>query len=419
MNDQLPSDDRLALEGGEPLRTSPLPPWPVFDDEQIEAAAAVLRGGKVNYWTGRQGRQFENEFAEQAGCRYGVAVANGSVALELALCALEIGPGDEVVVPSRSFIATASACVMRGAAPIFADIDRESQNLTAETIREVLTPRTRAIIAVHLAGWPCEMDPITALADEHRLLVIEDCAQAHGATYRGRSVGSFGHAAAFSFCQDKIITTGGEGGMLTTNDHSVWRRAWSYKDHGKSWEAVQRPDASSVFQWVHESFGTNWRMTEMQAAIGRATLGKLDGWVAARRKHAAMLDRRLGNLPQLRLAVPPEHVGCAYYKHHVFLRKEQLRAGWSRDRVVRAVQAEGIPCGSGMCAEIYLEKAFQQASPRGGRRLPVARELGQTSLMFQVHPTLTERDLADTCRAVEKVLRVAAVDTPATIGKAA
>ncbi len=419
MDDKTITNNMLAINGGVPLRTTALPSWPVFDEDQIEAVAAVLRSGKVNYWTGRQGRRFEEEFAELAGCRYAVAVANGTVALELALHALGIGPGDEVIVPSRSFIATASCCVMRGAAPVFADIDPASQNITAETIRAVLSPRSRAIIAVHLAGWPCEMDPIMELARQHGLAVVEDCAQAVGATHRGRPVGSIGHAAAFSFCQDKILTTGGEGGMLTTNDRAVWEKAWSFKDHGKSWESVHRPDKTKIFQWLHESFGTNWRMTEMQAAVGRTSLGKVAGWVDARRRNAAMLDRRLGRLPQIRTAVPPAHLGHAYYKHHVFLRLELLRAGWSRDRVVRAVQAEGIPCGCGMCAEIYLEKAFEDASMQPDRRRAVAMELGRTSLMFQVHPTLTERDIMDTCLAVEKVMRTAGIDTQSTLGKAA
>ena len=400
----------LAIEGGVPLRTRPLAVWPVFGQEEIDAAAAVLRGGKVNYHSGSQGRLFEREFAEAAGCRYAVAVANGTAALELALTALGIGPGDEVIVTGRSFIASASCCIMRGAKPVFADVDQSSGNVVAETIRAVLSPRTKAIIAVHLAGWPCEMDPILELAASRGLLVVEDCAQAHGATYKARPVGSFGDAAAFSFCQDKILSTGGEGGMLTTNRRSIWQRAWSLKDHGKSWEAVRRPDDSSVFRWLHESFGTNLRMTEMQAAIGRVMLQKLPGWVAARREHAARLAERLGSLPQIRLALPPSHAGHSYYKYYVYVRPEWLRAGWSRDRMVRAIAAEGIPCGSGTCSEIYLEKAFDDTALRPAVRLPVARELGQTSLMLLVHPTLGRDDVLDTARAVEKVVRRATVD---------
>ena len=397
----------LAIGGGAPLRHDSFPPWPAFGKEEIEAVSGVLRSGRVNYWTGQEVRSFEQEFAHFVDARHAVAVANGTLALELALAALGIGPGDDVIVTCRSFVASASCCAMRGARPVFADVDPESQNVTAETIRQALTSKTKAILAVHLAGWPCEMDPIMELAWERRLAVIEDCAQAHGATYRGRPVGALGHVAAFSFCQDKILTTGGEGGMLTTNDEAVWERAWSFKDHGKSWHAVNRPNHATVFKWLHDAIGTNWRMTEMQAAVGRVLLGKLPGWVQRRRRHAATLTEHLCRLPALRLTVPPTHLKHSYYKYYAFLRPELLRPGWSRDRIVRAIQAEGIPCGSGICPEIYLEGAFEASPSRPAERLPTAKRLGETSLMFLVHPTLAEDEILDTCRAVEKVLKVA------------
>lgn len=402
-----------ARQVATPVRSTPFSPWPVFGEEEIEAVSAVLRTGRVNYWTGQQVRRFEEEFADLVQCRHAVAVANGTVALESALHATGIGPGDDVIVPCRSFVASAGCCVMRGARPVFADVDPLSQNVTVDTIRQALTPKTKAIIAVHLAGWPCEMDPILDLAREQGLVVIEDCAQAHGATYKGRPVGSLGHVAAFSFCQDKILTTGGEGGMLTTNDDAAWEKAWSFKDHGKSWAAVRQPNPEGVFKWLHESFGTNWRMTEMQAAIGRVLLGKLPAWLETRREHAATLTQHLSRLSALRLTVPPPHVGHSYYKYYAFLRPERLRPGWSRDRFVRALRREGIPCGSGVCPEIYLEGAFAgRPQFRPGARLPVARQLGETSLMFLVHPTLSKRDLMDTCQAVEKVLRVACAGEP-------
>jgi dTDP-4-amino-4,6-dideoxygalactose transaminase len=330
------------------------------------------------------------------------------VALELALHALDIGPGYEVVVPSRTFIASASCAIMRGCTPVCAEVDRVSQNLTAETIRAVLTPRTRAIIVVHLAGWPCDMDPILALARERNLRVIEDCAQAHGATYKGRPVGSLGDVGAFSFCQDKIITTGGEGGMLVTNDATVWAKAWSYKDHGKSYDAIYKrpPPGPGLFNWIHESFGTNWRMTEMQAAIGRAQLRKLDRWREARQGNAAVLDRELSGISGVRLTVPGHDIGHAYYKYYAFVRPEALKSGWNRDRIVQAIASEGIPCSVGSCSEIYLEKAFPE-SMRPAERFKTARELGETSLMFQVHPTLSEVDMRDSARAVEKVMHLA------------
>jgi len=364
----------------------------------------VLESGKINYWTGDEGRQFEKEFAEAVGCKYAVSLANGTVALELALLAAfsESGAqtgvsvphnadGDEVITTSRTFIASASCAVMRGMKPVMADVDRESQNVTAETIRAALTPRTKAIIAVHLAGWPCDMDPILELAREHGLLVIEDCAQAHGATYKGRPVGSMGDVAAFSFCQDKIMTTGGEGGMLLTNDEALWERAWAYKDHGKSYNAVYRREHAPGFKWLHESFGTNWRLTEMQSALGRVQLRKLPEWVKRRRAHAAVFTEEFLQTPAVRVTLPPKDVGHSYYKYYAFVRPERLKKSWDRDRIVAETNARGVPCFSGSCSEIYLEKAFTDEM-RPERRLPVAKELGETSLMYLVHPTLSEED---------------------------
>lgn len=399
-------NSELAINAGLPVRERTFAPWPQFSADEIAAACSVLRSGKVNYWTGEEGLQFEKEFAAYTGCRYAVAVSNGTVALELSLKAMGIGPGDEVVVPSRTFIASASAAVMCGATPVMADVDRESQNLTAASIEQVRSPRTRAVVAVHLAGWPCDMDPILDLAREHKLKVLEDCAQAHGAAYKGRRVGSIGDAGAFSFCQDKIMSTGGEGGMITTNDEAVFKAAWNFKDHGKNYDAMNPRPTSPEFRWVHDSFGTNGRLTEMQAAIGRVQLRELDDRVAARCANAGYLMQQIGDVPGLRLTVPPPEVGHAYYKYYVFLRPQELRQNWDRDRVAAALRAEGIPCFSGSCSEIYLEKAFSMAA-RPHERLSVARELGQTSLMFLVHPTLVQSDMLDAARAIRKVLSVA------------
>ena len=396
----------LAIDGGRPLRTQPFAPWPCFPSDEVEAVARVVQSGKVNYWTGEEGRLFEGEFAAFTGSRHTIALANGTVALELALYALGIGPGDEVVVASRTFIASASCMVMRGATPVMADVDGDSQNITADTVRAALTPRTRAIIAVHLAGWPCDMDPILELARERELWVIEDCAQAHGATYKGRPVGSMGDVNAFSFCQDKIMTTGGEGGLLTTNDPDKWARAWAFKDHGKSYDAVYNRTHPPGFRWLHESFGTNWRLTEMQSALGRVLLRKLPQMVEKRRRLAAILTERFSQMPALRVTVPPSEIGHSYYKYYVFLRPERLREGWTRQRIIDAINAEGIPCFSGSCSEIYLERAFPEAM-RPQHRLAIAKQLGETALMFLVHPTLSESDMHDTADAVGKVLAAA------------
>ena len=377
--------------------------WPHFDDEQIAAAAAVLRSGKVNYWTGEEARAFEREFARSCGAGYGIALANGTVALELALHVLGIGPGDEVVVTPRSFIASASAVALRGARPVFADVDPDSQNITPATVQAVLSRRTKAIIAVHLAGWPCEMEGLQELARAHGLKLIEDCAQAHGALYRGRPVGSFGDLAAFSFCQDKIITTAGEGGMLTTNDEALWRAAWSYKDHGKSYDAVYHRAHPPGFRWVHESLGTNWRMTEVQAAIGRRQLERLPAWLSLRRRNVAILADGLRPLPLLRVPQTPAHIGHAWYKFYAFVRPDRLARGWTRDRVMTAIADRGIPCFSGSCSEIYRERAFSEHRLRPERPRTVARSLGATSLMLLVHPTLMPEDMAYACRVVADV----------------
>jgi dTDP-4-amino-4,6-dideoxygalactose transaminase len=335
-------------------------------------------------------------------------LANGTVALELALRGFDIGPGDEVVVTPRTFLATASCAVACGARPVFADIDPISQNLTADSIRAVLSERTKAVIAVHLAGWPCDMDPIADLCRAYGIKLIEDCAQAHGATYRGRPVGSLGDVAAFSFCQDKIMTTAGEGGMLVTDDRALWSRAWAYKDHGKSFEAVYERTHPPGFRWLHESFGTNWRMTEIQAAIGRIQLRRLPAWLERRRRSAAILTDRLQAIPALRVTRAPNHADHAYYKYYTFVRPDRLARGWDRNRILAEINARGVACFTGSCSEIYREKAFEGTDMAPPERLPVAQELGETALMFLVDPTLGDAEIGHTADVVETVFAEAA-----------
>ena len=390
------------------MLNGPFSPWPSFTQEEAEAVQRVLLSNKVNYWTGQEGREFEREFAAFAGTDHAVAVANGTVALDLALRGLGIGEGDEVMVTSRTFLASVSSIVMAGAVPVFADVDRDSQNITPETVAEQITPRTRAIMAVHLAGWPCEMDGLMALAEQRGLYVIEDCAQAHGATYKGRSVGSIGHVGAWSFCQDKIMSTGGEGGMVTTNDRELWSRMWSYKDHGKSWEAVYEREHPPGFRWLHESFGTNWRLTEMQSAIGRIQLERMPAWTAARRANAERIWAAASQCDGLRVPSVPEEIGHAAYKCYLYVEPTALKPGWDRDRIMQTIRAEGVPCMSGSCSEVYREKAFDNTGWRPEEPLPVARELGETSLMFLCHPTLKDEEVDKTCRVLGDVMAEAA-----------
>jgi len=363
----------------------------------------------VSYWTGEQGRDFEMEFAAFANTRHAVALANGTVALDVALHALELGAGDEIVVTPRTFLASVSSIINAGAVPVFADVDLDSQNISPASIEAVLTPRTRAILSVHLAGWPCEMDGILAIAKQRGLSVIEDCAQAHGALYRGQPVGSFGDIGAWSFCQDKIMTTGGEGGMVTTNNRELWSKMWSYKDHGKSYNAVYEREHPPGFRWLHESFGTNWRMIEMQAAIGRIQLKRMPDWHRRRLEIANTIWDTAKRLPALRVPELPDHIEHAAYKCYVFVRPESLAPGWSRDRIQAEINALGVPCYSGSCSEVYLEKAFDKTDYRPSVRLTNARELGETSLMFLCHPTLTNAHVAQTCESLVAVMRQAAV----------
>lgn len=379
-------------------------PWPSFTQEEADAVSQVLLSNKVNYWTGQECREFEKEFAQFAETQYAVALANGTVALDVALKALNIGAGDDVIVTSRTFLASASSIVTAGANPIFADVELDSQNISARTIEAVLTPNTKAIICVHLAGWMCDMDPIMQLAKEKGLYVIEDCAQAHGAMYKGKSAGSIGHIGAWSFCQDKIMTTGGEGGMVTTNDEALWKKMWSYKDHGKNFDSIYNKQHPPGFRWLHDSFGTNWRMMEMQAVIGRIQLKKMAEWTAQRNANMEKIYAAFADSPYFTVHRPSDDYVHAAYKCYVQVNTDALPEGWSRDRIMNEINAEGVPCFSGSCSEVYLEHAFDDTPWRPKERLKNAQKLGETSLMFLVHPTLTENNIQTTKDVIQQVI---------------
>jgi dTDP-4-amino-4,6-dideoxygalactose transaminase len=384
-------------------------PWPHYSAEEVSAVANVVASGRVNYWTGNEGRLFEREFADWAGTKHAIGLANGTLALDIALKALNIGPGDEVVVTPRSFIASVSTVVNAGATPVFADVDYDSGNLSVATVEAVLSDKTKAIIPVHLAGWPCDMASIMALASHHGLVVIEDCAQAHGAMIAGESVGGFGDIGAWSFCQDKIMSTGGEGGMVTTNNEQVWTSMWSFKDHGKSWDAIYNRQHPPGFRWVHESFGTNWRMLEVQAALGRIQLKRMADWTRRRTELADRYRTILDQFPSLvRVPTPDVDMTHAYYRLYAYVRAEGLADGWSRDRIVAECSELNVAVMQGSCSEIYLEKAFDGTPWRPAHRLPVARELGETSLAFLCHPTITENEIATACDGLARVLASAA-----------
>ncbi len=382
-----------------------LPVWPNFTKEEINSVSRVLSSNKVNYWTGNECKEFESEFCRFSNSKFSIALSNGTVALDLALIALDIKKGDEVIVTPRSFIASASSVINIGARPIFSDIDPLTGNITAEHIKKKITKKTKAVICVHLGGMPCEMDDITSLAKEHKLYIIEDCAQAHGAQYKGKSVGSIGDIGAWSFCQDKIMTTGGEGGMVTTNNRHLWKKMWSYKDHGKNYSKVTSPSNKTGFKWLHDSFGTNWRMTEMQAAIGRIQLKKMDKWNKLRNRNAIQIIKTLSKFPNtINISSHPSYVNHGFYRVYAAIKTDSLKKGWTRDRIIEEINSLGVPCFSGSCPEIYREQSFISSKLAPKKRLNNAKLLGEMSIAFLCHPNLRLRDLKLMTANIEKVV---------------
>ena len=389
--------------------------WPSYTKDEIAKVSDVLKSNKVNYWTGNECKNFETEFARFISTKYAVSLANGTIALDLALKSLGIGSGDEVIVTSRTFIASVSSIINIGASPVFADICLNSQNIISSDIQKKITRNTKAILCVHLAGYPCEMNRIMKIAKEYKLSVIEDCAQAHGAKYRGKPVGSIGDIGCWSFCQDKIMTTGGEGGMITTNKKKLWELIWSMKDHGKSYNSVFKKKQSSGFRWVHDSFGGNYRMNEIQASLGRIQLKRMKEWTRKRNKNQSEIWNKAKSIPGLRVPKFNEtnwryyHEGNVHaaYKCYLFVEKKLLKKGWSRDRIADEINKKGVPCFSGSCSEVYIEKAFKGLDCVPKKRLKNAKELGETSLMFQIHPTLTEDEIKFTCSTMREVMCMA------------
>jgi dTDP-4-amino-4,6-dideoxygalactose transaminase len=364
-------------------QSTALPPWPIFEADEIAAVDAVLRSGRVNYWTGDQCKLFERAWSDYHGGMHSLAMANGSLTLDTALRVLNIGAGDEVIVSPRSYVASAMCAVLAGAKPVFADVEANSGNMTVASMEAVRTSRTKACIPVHIAGWPCDMPAISAWAAQHGIHIIEDCAQAHGAHIDGRSVGTWGVFSSWSFCQDKIMTTGGEGGMLCTPDLRLWKKAWQYSQHGKDYDLTHAKVAEPGFRWLIAHEGTNLRITEMQAAIGLCQLRKLDDWVARRARNSAIMQEKLRGLHGVRVPTTPAghaHYRCMAYAH----------TATDRPKLLAALIAAGLQANIGSCAEIYREPIFAQHGLAPTNSLPVAHALGETSIALMVHHTIDE-----------------------------
>ena len=374
--------------------------WPQFNDKTIDSVVSILKTGKVNQWTNSNVNIFETKFANYFGCNYAVAVFNGTVALELCIKTLELEEGDEIIVTSRTFIASASCVAWCGLKPIFVDVDINSQNITLNNIRKAVNKKTKAIILVHLAGWPCELEEICAYCKENNIYVIEDCAQSHGAKYNDKYVGTYGDINAWSFCQDKIISTGGEGGMITTNNERLYKKAWSIKDHGKSYDLCFNTEHPKGFKWLHENIGTNWRMLPIQAVIGIESLDELNKWVIHRRKIASIYNDNLKNVIGVKLTIPPENVYHSYYKYYFFIEPEKFII--SRDDIIELINKEDINCQIGSCGEIYKEKALITYKPKID--LFNAKKLFETSIMLKCDPCIPEEYAKESILKIKDIL---------------
>ena len=381
--------------------------WPFYSRDEINAVSNVLSSGLVNKWFGEVTNAFEKEFAEYFNLKNALTAANGTLSLEAAYNAIDFKEGEELITTPRSFIATASSAVLKGARVRFADVDIDSGNITSNSIEPLINAKTRAITVVHLGGWPADIKNIAALAKTYNLDLIEDCSQAHGAKFEDKFVGTFSDISTWSFCNDKIISTGGEGGMISSRNSEYFQKIWSYRDHGKDKNLVENKSYFSSYNWLHNNLGSNIRMTEMQSAIGRLQLSKLENWIEKRKNNAQIFISYLSEINSVRLPLPNKNIKSAWYKFYCYIVPEALKDGWSRDRIIQEIKNLGFPAFSGSCSELYLEKCFKEINTFPNQRLPVARNLGETSLMLLIHPTITNQEIHNYAAVVRKVLKLA------------
>lgn len=361
----------LAINGGDKAVTNSLVGWPQMCEEAVKAVEEVLRSGKVNYWTGPKGMEFEKKFAEWQGSKHAISVSSGTSALHTALTALGIGPGDEVIVPSYTFIASSFSIVQAGAVPRFADVNKEDHCISASSAEKLITDRTKAIMVVHLYGNVCDMDPIMALAKKHNLFVIEDNAEAFGGSYKGKKTGTIGHIAACSFCQNKTFTTGGEGGMVTTDNEDLSWKARSFRDHGYDVkERLNLLEMEQKLPYIHNQVGWNYRMTEMQSAIGLAELERMDSWnMPARKRNAHIIIDKLKDLPQVLYApIDTAERENGWFVTAFTLDIENMKC--DIQQFVEAAGAEGAPCWKVFWPQCHTERAFQEGNAFGNSGFP-------------------------------------------------
>jgi dTDP-4-amino-4,6-dideoxygalactose transaminase len=387
----------------------------MYSKSQIQSVTSILKKNKTNYWTGDHGRLFVREFSKYHSVKYSVCVSNGSVALEIALRALALKAGSSVLVTPRSFVISASCVLNMGLKPIFADVDLNG-NVNIEGIKKAYKPGVKAIIVVHLNGLSCDLDPIVKFAKEKKLYLIEDCSQAHGAIYKGKKVGTFGDIAIWSFCQDKIISTGGEGGMISTNSKKLWLTCWSIKDHGKNYNSVFYKKHKTGFRWLHDNLGSNYRMTEMQAAIGRIQLKSLDNQLKIRNAIANIYLSELKDYYQKYHLLQKPDFKCqtcpfkqnekkckkclhAFYRLNLFINKNKIK----QIKLIEQFNKNKINCSVGSCPEIYREKIFKKLKFYPKKRLSNAKLLGETSLMFPIDPARSMAKVKTEINSIKKI----------------
>ena len=390
--------------------------YPFFNKSSIKKVKQILNSGRVNYWTGNECRNFEKEFSNYHGVKYSLAVSNGSVALELGLKSLGLKNNDQVIVTPRSFIISASCVLNLGLKPVFADVD-DNGNLSIEGIKKVYNKNIKAIVVVHLNGLSCDLDPILKFTKKNKIFLIEDCAQAHGAIYKGKKVGSFGNISTWSFCQDKIISTGGEGGMITTNNKKLFLKIWSMKEHGKNYISVFFKKHRTGYKWLHDHLGSNYRMTEMQAAIGRVQLRLLDKMVKKRNFLANLYLNGLKDYYQKYEIIKKPDFRCetcplkknekkcnkcahSFYRLNLFINKKNI----NQIKLIEQFNKNKIECGIGSCPEIYREKIFKKLKLHPKKRLQNAKLLGKTSIMFPINPYKSLIKIKPEINLIKKIL---------------
>ncbi len=418
--------DTLAINGGDKTVTNTLVGWPKLDDKAIAAVEAVLRSGKINYWTGPKGMEFEKAFAKWQGSKFAISVNSGTAALHVALSALGIGPGDEVIVPSYTFIASSFSIVQAGAIPRFADVNLDDHCISVASAEKLVGPRTKAIMPVHLYGNVADMDAINAFAKKHNLFVVEDNAEAFGGEYRGKKTGTLGDIAGCSFCQSKTFTTGGEGGMVTTDNEDLAWEARSFRDHGYNVrERMNLLDLEQKLPYIHDRIGWNYRMTEMQSAIGLAELDRMDNWnMPTRRRNAHIVMDALADLPRVKyMPIDTDERRNGWFVMAFSLDIENM--GCDIDEFVAAAGAEGAPCWRVFWPQCHTEKAFTEKHGFGDSGFPftskeytdpasadVSKVDIPNALWHQDHtftcfayPTFTEDDMKQIAAALVKVIK--------------